>query len=218
MKKSIINNNVWILRWLIYFLLFICIFSFVFSLVNAADTITIMDIQKGDLNAINWNDVPAEYIPFVPVSKLPYDKLLSIQRKEMTVEQIIANLDKIENLAGDVNQNRARLALRQNPKTLLWVENFGSGLSLNNGILRVASGEKGRFDTRDKRGWKITVSSTGKIEILDPKKINEKSITSQDDFTINEETKFLTEKGDEVLIKSVSVSKKQFYIQRGVEG
>ena len=90
MKKSIINNNMWILRRLIYFWLFICIFSLLFSLVNAGDTITIMDIQKGDLNAINWNDVPTKYIPFVPASKLPYDKLMSSQRKEMTVEQIIA--------------------------------------------------------------------------------------------------------------------------------
>lgn len=74
--------------------------------------------------------VPPEYIHKVPVSKLEYAELSSNQRQKMTVEQISANLDKIDNLAIDVSKNRAELAFYKKYGITI---NLGKGANLIGG-------------------------------------------------------------------------------------
>src|SRR3989338_2520566 len=77
------------------------------------------DYEKGDYSLItDWNSVdfaliPPLRIPDVPPEKLIYAKLSSVQRMEMTTNQIIEHLADIQDLSQDVDKELAEQALKQ---------------------------------------------------------------------------------------------------------
>ena len=102
------------------------------------------------------------------VSKIPPDnidvsKVIANGRgKELTVAQIEANLDKINNL-NDVDLERARTAIKQ--KYGVTVKNFGQSASLKQGVLQANFGKQGRATVTSetyKKGF-LEISKEGEI-------------------------------------------------------
>ena len=133
----------------------------------------------------DWDKVPADRIPDVPPDKLEYGSLNQEQRKGkvtkvngkehyeggMTVEQIIAHVEDIENFH-DVNVERAQEALEQ--KYNLGFVYLDGGARINDGHLVSLPGEKSEGTDQvflsNKGSSSISVNKDGTIVVYPPHK------------------------------------------------
>ncbi|HLD79229.1 MAG TPA: hypothetical protein VJA18_01585 [Candidatus Nanoarchaeia archaeon] len=142
-----------------------------------------------DWSIVDWNKIPPHRIPEVPVENLDYAKVNTEQRLQMTVDQIAHNLEVIENLAIDVDEEKAREAIK---KTYgVSVAGLDSQAKIENNILK---SDKGLFDFSGKtEQWEIEVNVYGEVNVLKPRAVDENTISQQDDFTLTYSTEeFLT--------------------------
>ncbi len=146
------------------------------------------DYTRGDYSTISdwtkvdWNKIPPNRIPEIPADSLQYSSLNSQQRSEMTVLQIIPNLENIENLAQDVNWERAQQAILQTKEVTVQGSPLNR-LKIENGVLIT---KEGKFDFGGKQGWEIAIDykDRDKIIVLRPSDITLVTISTQDSFTI----------------------------------
>jgi len=188
-----------------------------FDYVNG-DYSTITDWSK-----VNWENIPPNRIPEIPAEQLDYLELNLVQHFEMSVDQIMLNLEEIEDLAIEVDEERAREAIKK--KYGVSVVSLGESASIENGVLKA---EKGNFDFAGKsKEWEIEVDSEGVINVLKPKEIDEKSITKRDHITIGvisieelltevtTEKTFRTKNGLTFVVEDLSFENGQAHIKKG---
>ncbi len=184
-----------------------------FDYVNG-DYSTITDWSKVDWDQVVWNKIPVLQIPKVPAEKLQYSQLDFSQRLEMTVEQIKVNLENINNLAKDVEPERAKLAIKQQSGVM--VEDFGAAARIEFGSLKTDKVNE-RFVFAGKEGITIKVDSTGRILVISDSgspKIREESIHPQDKFTIDDGD-FITRDGKRHRVGGLSFNGEQTYVEKG---
>jgi len=208
-------QNKWISVLLILFLLS-------FSLLSecppdCADPLT-FDYSGGDYQEIDWStfpeeqwlDIPLERIEEIPPLELDYQFLDTEQRWQMSSEQISANLEKIENLATDVNPEQALEAIYQS--TGVSVVSLGERAWVDNNVLQAAAGA---FDFAGKSGWEIEVSAEGRIFVLQPPEIKAKQITSAEIFTLRNEVTYTTSTNVALKVSGLSIERGQLMVRQG---
>ncbi|MBS3118102.1 hypothetical protein J4417_00275 [Candidatus Woesearchaeota archaeon] len=174
--------------------------------------------QTGDYSSIDWGNaiwskIPPSRIPDVPADKLNYNQLNVDQRLATTTEQIVLNLEKINNLAIDVNEERAREAIEK--VTQIKVKSLGQSAKIVHGILRATFGEEESLVFAGKEGWEVEIDENGEINHLGLKEIQESSISFEDSFTIQEETAYIGKDGSVLSVKSLSFRNGQSYVKLG---
>ena len=99
------------------------------------------DWINGDYKTIaDWSKIPLDKIRIIPPEKLDYDQLkgnspeLKQRRLLLTADQLVQHLEKIENLAVDVNPFEARVAVKK--ATGITVYTFRQGARIEQGILK----------------------------------------------------------------------------------
>ncbi len=171
---------------------------------DSGDYSTITDWTK-----VDWSQIPPRRIPEVPSTSLNYAQLNVGQRGEMSIDQIQYNLGNIENLATDVNEERAKMAIHQ--MTGVTIESFGNGASVQQGILK---SEQGQFVFAGREGWKVKVDTNGRIYVVSTSEINEDDIHTKDHFTA--QAAFLTTSdGTRRPIGGLSFREGSAYVEKG---
>jgi hypothetical protein len=160
------------------------------------------DYAKGDFTKVNWNNidwnkmdysnpnfdfslVPAEFAEKVDAVKA----IIAGRGKELTVEQIEVNLEKVESLL-DFDEAKAKEAILT--KTGVAVHSLGRDAKIKDGILQ---SKEGSFDFNKKKGWEVTINAKGEILIIKPAEINENAISTEDAFLITAPTDIITKSG-----------------------
>lgn len=164
-------------------------------------------------NFNDWSKIPPNRVPEIPADKLDYSQLNSVQRLEMTVEQISSHLSKIDNLAADVKEDRAREAIKQNYQVT--IVSLSSNAKIVDNVLHAEFGERDSFDLNGKPAWKLEVGDDGKIRVLEPEEIIEQKISSQDSFTLVAETRFTSTGGSVNTVQHLSFKNGQAYVREG---
>ena len=117
---------------------------------------------------IKWPLVPDDKIKDIPVDILSYPDLNDAQKKAMTAEQIIANVDNIEDLTKDVNKERAQEAIKKEYDITV---DLGDGANLKNGILSATYGNRGFVPLPQvSKTTLVKIDENGNILLIEEKK------------------------------------------------
>ena len=167
-----------------------------------------VDFDKIDYNnpSLNLNNIPSEYAEKVDSAKA----ILSGKGKQLTAEQISYDLEKIGDLVNDVDEAKAREAIKS--KTGVMVVSLGKEAKIENGILK---SKEGSFQLEGKKEWEITVDENGVIQVLKPATINEKTVTKQDSFTLTKDIDYKTKRGETYTVQQLSFKNGQAFVKPG---
>jgi peptidoglycan hydrolase-like protein with peptidoglycan-binding domain len=114
-----------------------------------------------------WNLVPETMIGAISKETIAqhYEQLSTGQRKSMSQEQIAASFDKIDNLASDVDYNRAQRAVLAAYNALV---DFGKGAMIRNGALHAVFENKGwvKLEKGEQKQF-MKVDDAGNVILID---------------------------------------------------
>ncbi len=162
---------------------------------------------------LDQGQVPLDQIHLIPPEVLDYSQIKDdeAKRQALTVEQIKVNLEKIDNLV-EVNVENAKQAISE--EYSVSVVSFGKSTKIENGVLKATEGD---FVFSGKNGWMILIDDEGRINVLEPKEINEQSISKQDYFTLIEEVSYTPTDGSTITVKQLSFKDGKSLVKAGEE-
>jgi len=166
--------------------------------------------QVNNWDTVDWSNIPEGRISEVPIGKLDYGALSFDQKFQMSEDQILNNLGKINNLAKDVNPKTVINAIKTN-----WgvdVQSLGDNAKIEEEVI---ISDNDRLDMSSKEGWDIEINEEGDIRILSPNEIAQDTISNEDSFTVSEPINLLLEDGSSIVIDQVSFEGGKKFIEIG---
>jgi len=203
---------------LLAYAFFIIVFSSLIFAQCPPDCQEGFDIKTSDYSQItNWEGINVNEVPVDRISELDLSKLLDTQINTLTTDRkdaipadkLVDHLERLDNLQ---EFNGAIDAVRN--KYEVSVEDFGKTAVIKNGVLEV---ENGKFVFSGKNSWKIKVDQWGEIRVLEPAEINEKSVSDNDKFTLQELTTFSLKDGRKIRLSDVSFENGESYVKKESE-
>ncbi len=164
-------------------LLYLCVILLSFSTAYAQNSCYDTDTCGSNWDNFAYSD-PSSDILSIPPDKVKIEEvLLSGRGDELTKEQIMANLNKIDDL-NKVNFQNAQQALME--KYGVTVETFGDGANVKDGILRANFGQQDHISISNQiyRNGILKISDQGEIIFIPNKELAKLDITKGDSIVI----------------------------------